>query len=108
MNSRLSDRLILIVYDESAYGSRWRGLPLLELHYPGPRFNFQSPQGQRGYIPAEWWPDVLAAIRYATQKGVIVVEGEWHGGPGRSALRPQPRAAKRAFSRGLVESVSPH
>jgi hypothetical protein len=52
---------------------------LIELHYPGPRFNFDSPQGQRGYIPAEWWPDNLAAIRYATQKGVIVVEAAGNG-----------------------------
>jgi hypothetical protein len=52
---------------------------LIELHYPGPRFGFQSPQGQRGYIPAEWWPDNLAAIQYAVQKGVIVVEAAGNG-----------------------------
>jgi hypothetical protein len=52
---------------------------LIELHYPGPRFQFGSPQGQSGYIPAEWWPDNLAAIQYATQKGVIVVEAGGNG-----------------------------
>jgi hypothetical protein len=52
---------------------------LIELHYPGPRFNFESPEGQRGYIPTEWWPDNLAAIQYATQKGVIVVEAAGNG-----------------------------
>jgi hypothetical protein len=52
---------------------------LIELHYPGPRFNFQSPDGQRGYIPAEWWPDNLAAIQYATQRGIIVVEAGGNG-----------------------------
>lgn len=52
---------------------------LIELHYPGPRFNFQSPEGQRGYIPAEWWPDNLAAIQYATQRGVIVVQAGGNG-----------------------------
>jgi len=52
---------------------------LIELHYPGPRFNFQSPDGQRGYIPAEWWPDNLEAIRYSTEKGVIVVEAAGNG-----------------------------
>ena len=52
---------------------------LIELHYPGPRFNFQSPDGQRGYIPAEWWPDNLAAIQYATQRGILVVEAGGNG-----------------------------
>lgn len=52
---------------------------LIELHYPGPRFNFQSPDGQRGYIPAEWWPDNLVAIQYATQRGILVVEAGGNG-----------------------------
>jgi|SRR5579863_853479 len=52
---------------------------LIELHYPGPRFNFQPRDDQRGYIPAEWWPDTFEAIRYATQKGVIVVEAGGNG-----------------------------
>lgn len=52
---------------------------LIELHYPGPRFDFQSPDGQRGYIPAEWWPDNLAAIQYATNKGILVVEAGGNG-----------------------------
>lgn len=53
---------------------------LIELHRPGPRFNFQSPNGQRGYIPVEWWPDDMAAIRYAIARGVIVVEAGGNGG----------------------------
>ena len=48
---------------------------LIELHRPGPRFDFQSPQGQRGYIAIEWWPDDYDAIRYAVSRGIIVVEG---------------------------------
>jgi hypothetical protein len=52
---------------------------LIELHRPGPRFNFQSPQGQQGYIPIEWWEDDFAAIRYAVSKGVIVVEAGGNG-----------------------------
>lgn len=52
---------------------------LIELHRPGPRFNFTSPQGQRGFIAVEWWPDDFAAILYATRKGVIVVEAAGNG-----------------------------
>lgn len=52
---------------------------LIELHRPGPRFNFTAPQGQRGFIAIEWWPDDLAAIRFAVSKGVIVVEAAGNG-----------------------------
>jgi hypothetical protein len=52
---------------------------LLEIHRPGPRFNFQGRQDQRGYIGIEWWPDDFAAIRYASNRGVIVVEAAGNG-----------------------------
>ena len=52
---------------------------LLELHRPGPRFDFQARDDQRGYIAIEWWPDDLAAVRYATGKGVIVVGAAGNG-----------------------------
>jgi hypothetical protein len=52
---------------------------LIELHRPGPRFNYQVRADQRGYIALEWWPDDLAAIRFATGKGVIVVEAAGNG-----------------------------
>ncbi|HEX2120505.1 MAG TPA: S8 family serine peptidase, partial [Thermoanaerobaculia bacterium] len=52
---------------------------LIELHRPGPRFNFTAPQGQRGFIAVEWWPDDLAAIQFAVAKGVIVVEAAGNG-----------------------------
>lgn len=52
---------------------------LLELHRPGPRFNFQLRNDQRGYIAIEWWPDDLLAIQYAISRGVIVVEAGGNG-----------------------------
>lgn len=52
---------------------------LIELHRPGPRFNFAQRDDQRGYIAIEWWEDDFAAIRYATQRGVIVVEAAGNG-----------------------------
>lgn len=53
---------------------------LIELHRPGPRHNFQPRQDQAGYIAIEWWEDDFAAIKYATDKGVIVVEAAGNGG----------------------------
>jgi hypothetical protein len=52
---------------------------LLEIHRPGPRYNFQGRADQLGYIAIEWWPDDFAAIRYASSRGVIVVEAAGNG-----------------------------
>lgn len=52
---------------------------LIELHRAGPRFNFQPRDDQRGYIAIEWWPDDFDAIRYASSRGVIVVEAAGNG-----------------------------
>ncbi len=49
---------------------------LLEIHRPGPR---ATGVGQQGYIAIEWWPDDFDAIRYAANKGVIVVEAAGNG-----------------------------
>jgi hypothetical protein len=51
---------------------------LLEVHRPGPQANLGS--GQFGYIAIEWWPDDLAAIRFAVAKGILVVEAAGNGG----------------------------
>jgi hypothetical protein len=52
---------------------------LLEMHRPGPAANFQLNATQQGYIAVEWWPDMYAAIRYATNKGIIVIEAAGNG-----------------------------
>ncbi|WP_210586501.1 S8 family peptidase [Streptomyces sp. GESEQ-35] len=53
---------------------------LIELHRPGPRLDFAARDDQSGYVALEWWPDDCAAIRYATAKGVLVVEAAGNGG----------------------------
>lgn len=53
---------------------------LISLHRPGPRFEYAERDDQRGHIALEWWPDDYAAIRYATAKGVVVVEAAGNGG----------------------------
>ncbi len=52
---------------------------LIELHRPGPRFDFMSRWDQRGYIAMEWWPDDYVAILNATRRGIIVVEAAGNG-----------------------------
>lgn len=51
-------------------------LVLLEVHRQGPN---GGGSGQQGYIAIEWWPDDLAAIRYAVAKGIVVVEAAGNG-----------------------------
>jgi hypothetical protein len=54
--------------NQAATRLRAGDLMLLEMHRPGPRFNFAQRDDQRGYIAAEWWPDDYAAIRNATSR----------------------------------------
>lgn len=87
---------------------------LLEMHRPGPAFNFQSRDDQRGYIAVEWWWDDFLAIRYATSRGVIVVEAAGNGAENLDApiygMRPStspfvfPSAWTNPFPRNPVDS----
>lgn len=54
-------------------------LILIELHAPGPHFNFQSRPDQLGYICMEYWPENFDVIQYAWAKGIIVVEAAGNG-----------------------------
>ncbi len=50
---------------------------LIELHRPGPN---ATGVGQVGFIPIEWWSADFDAIKYATAKGIIVIEAAGNGG----------------------------
>ncbi|MFF7935943.1 hypothetical protein RKD27_007232 [Streptomyces sp. SAI-126] len=53
---------------------------LVELQRPGPRFDFEARDDQKGCIAIEWWPDDYAAVRYASARGVLVVAAAGNGG----------------------------
>jgi subtilisin family serine protease len=87
---------------------------LLEIHRPGPRYNFQERWDQKGYIGIEWWPDDLKAIQYAVSKGIIVVEpagnGEQNLDDNIYDLNPKPPYGpfpswwQNPFRRNLIDS----
>jgi subtilisin family serine protease len=83
---------------------------LIELHRPGPRHNFQQRDDQLGYIAIEWWEDDWAAIQYATNKGVIVVEAAGNGAENLDdpiySMRPSgfPAAWTNPFNRANRDS----
>jgi Subtilase family len=50
---------------------------LLEIHRGGP--NYPGGDTQFGFIAIEWWPDDYLAIRYAVNRGTVVVEAAGNG-----------------------------
>ncbi|HVP06687.1 MAG TPA: S8 family serine peptidase, partial [Candidatus Acidoferrum sp.] len=54
-------------------------LILVELHAPGPHYNFESRTDQLGYVCMEYWQDNFDAIQYAWAKGITVIEAAGNG-----------------------------
>ncbi len=54
-------------------------LILIELHAPGPRYNFQSRPDQLGYVCMEYWQANYDAILYAWANGIVVVQAAGNG-----------------------------
>jgi hypothetical protein len=54
-------------------------LILIELHAPGPHYNFQTRPDQLGYVCMEYWQDIFDVIQYAWSKGIIVCEAAGNG-----------------------------
>ncbi len=54
-------------------------LILIELHAPGPRYDFQSRPDQLGYVCMEYWQANYDAIQYAWAKGIVVIEAAGNG-----------------------------
>jgi hypothetical protein len=53
---------------------------LIELHAPGPHYNFQDRTDQAGYVAMEYWQENFDAIYNACAAGRIVVEAAGNGG----------------------------
>jgi len=52
---------------------------LIELHAPGPRYDFQERTDQLGYICEEYWQANFDAIQWAWAKGIVVCEAAGNG-----------------------------
>lgn len=70
---------------------------LIELHGPGP--NSKGKKGQQGFVPMEWWQPEFDAIKWATAKGIVVVEAAGNGGEDLDAA-----VYKGAFDRNVRDS----
>ena len=55
-------------------------LILIELHAPGPHYNYAVHTDQSGYVAMEFFQAVFDAIVYASAQGVIVCEAAGNGG----------------------------
>ncbi len=52
---------------------------LIELHAPGPRYNFQSRPDQLGYVCMEYWQANFDAMLYAWARGITIMEPAGNG-----------------------------
>lgn len=65
--------------NQAANNSEPGDLILIELHAPGPQFDFQPRDDQRGYVPMEYWQVNFDAMLNAYANGVIVCEAAGNG-----------------------------
>ncbi|UCC43100.1 MAG: S8 family serine peptidase [Candidatus Zixiibacteriota bacterium] len=54
-------------------------LILIELHAPGPHYDFESRDDQLGYVCMEYWQANFDAMQYAWASGITVVEAAGNG-----------------------------
>ncbi|HKY05029.1 MAG TPA: S8 family serine peptidase [Blastocatellia bacterium] len=96
-----------------ALAARWLkpgDIIMLEMHRPGPRCGYKECDDQLGYIPIEWWPYDLAAIKEAVARGVVVIEAAGNGSENlddaRYDKRPRgfPLEWQNPFRRNPVDS----
>ena len=66
---------MLIAIDNLEQGD----IMLIELHSPGPRYDFEIRSDQLGYVCLEYWQSHFDALQYAWAKGIIVVEAAGNG-----------------------------
>jgi len=52
---------------------------LIELHAPGPRYNFQARPDQLGYVCMEYWQANYDAMLYAWARGIVIIEPAGNG-----------------------------
>ena len=52
---------------------------LIELHAPGPHYDYESRDDQQGYVCMEYWQENFDAILQATAMGRIIVEAAGNG-----------------------------
>jgi subtilisin family serine protease len=52
---------------------------VIELHTPGPRYNFEQRIDQLGYVPVEYFQANFDAVQMASAKGIVVVAAAGNG-----------------------------
>ncbi len=75
IGSRSMSEAVMLSLEELEPGD----LILIELHAPGPRYNFESRSDQLGYVCMEYWQDSFDALQYAWARGIVVCEAAGNG-----------------------------